>query len=194
MGQGRKVVRHVRSPQWLVGQLPVGLLDQDFSVRFVSMFQELAGTLMENADNVEHLADVSVAPAEMVRWIGSWIGADAVDESLPEYLQRAIVASSARTLTWRGTRLGLQHFLEMLSGYPADVIDGGGVWAAGDAPNDPRWVRMMVRSTGWLEEQDFVALIRDEIPAHVRAELWLGPRQIWSSASGGAIESQGVHR
>jgi hypothetical protein len=41
---------------------------------------------------------------------------------------------------------------------------------------------MTVTSTGWLEQADFVALVRDEVPAHVRAELWIGDRQVWSSA------------
>jgi hypothetical protein len=41
---------------------------------------------------------------------------------------------------------------------------------------------MTVASTGRLEEADFVALVRDEVPAHVRAELWIGDRQVWSSA------------
>ena len=59
-----------RSPQWLLNQLPVGMLDGDFFVRFVSIFQELGATLLEDADNIEHLADVSVAPDAMVRWLG----------------------------------------------------------------------------------------------------------------------------
>ena len=33
-----------RSPHWMLNQLPVGMLDGDFFVRFVSIFQELGGT------------------------------------------------------------------------------------------------------------------------------------------------------
>jgi hypothetical protein len=32
-----------------------------------------------------------------------------------------------------------------------------------------------------LSEPDFVELVRDEIPAHVRAELWVGDRRAWTS-------------
>lgn len=188
---GRRPVAHnSRSPQWLLNQLPVGLLDSDFFVRFVSMFQELGDSMLDNADNIDNLLDVTVAPPEVVRWLGSWIGVDSVDPSLPEDLQRHIVAGSARSLRWRGTRQGIEEFLRMTTGGECEVIDGGGVWEAGEAPVDVAWVQMKVETTGWLAEQDFVALVRDELPAHVRAQLFVGSRLIWSSREDIAAVSQ----
>ena len=171
-----------RDPLWMVNQLPVGMLDSSFFVRFVSLFQELANSLLENADNIEHVVDPTVAPGSMVRWLGSWIGLDAIDLQLPSELQRLVVRSSGRTLALRGTKAGLTEFLQMTSGAPAEVTDGGGVWREGQAPADTAFVRMSVASTGWLEEEDFIALLRDEIPAHVQAELWIAGRLAWSSA------------
>jgi phage tail-like protein len=171
----------VRSPAWLIEQLPNALLDTDFFVRFVSIFQELSESLVANADNMENVLDFSVAPAELVRWLGSWIGVEGIDEELPEELQRRIVESSADTLAWRGTARGLQRFLELISGGPAVVEDGGGVWRAGEAPSDTAWVRLEVESTGWMPEGDFALLVQDEVPAHVRAELWVGYRLVWRS-------------
>jgi phage tail-like protein len=171
----------VRSPVWLIEQLPNGLLDADFFVRFVSIFQELSESLVANADNMENVIDFSVAPPELVRWLGSWIGVEGIDEELPDELQRRIVESSADTLAWRGTARGLQRFLELISGGPAVVEDGGGVWRAGEAPSDTAWVRLEVESTGWMPEADFALLVQDEVPAHVRAELWVGDRLIWRS-------------
>jgi phage tail-like protein len=150
-------------------------------VRFVSIFQEVATSLLENADNIENVADVAVAPEAMVRWLGSWIGIEAIDPSLPGELQRRIVSSSSETLTWRGTARGLRRFLELTTNGTAEVVDGGGVWREGEAPGDSAWVRMTVDSTGWLSEADFVELVRDEVPAHVRTELYVGTRQVWSS-------------
>jgi phage tail-like protein len=170
-----------RNPQWLVNQLPVGMTNSDFFVRFVSIFQEIATSLLENADNLENVADVAVAPDAMVRWLGSWIGIEAIDPSLPGELQRRIVSSSSQTLTWRGTEQGLRRFLELTTNGPAEVVDGGGVWREGDAPSDTAWVRMTVASSGWLSEPDFVELVRDEVPAHVRAELYVVDRLVWSS-------------
>jgi phage tail-like protein len=173
--------RTARSPDWLLNQLPVGMLDSDFFARFVSIFQEVGETLLADADNIENVADLTVAPDNVVRWLGSWIGIDSIDRSLPEELQRRIVASSASTLAWRGTPAGLARFLELASDGPARVTDGGGVWLEGDAPSDTAWVRMEVDSTGWLPEADFVAMVRDEVPAHVRAELHVGTRCVWTS-------------
>ena len=170
-----------RSPTWLIDQLPVGLLDGDFFVRFVSIFQNVAGTFLEDADNVDNLLDLTVAPDALVRWLNSWIGGGAIDGSLPDDLQRRVAHSNAQTLTWRGTRAGLERFLALSSGAPATVVDGGGIWLDGDAPEDTAWVTMHVESTGWMPEADFVELVRDEVPAHVRAELWIGPRRAWHS-------------
>ncbi len=170
-----------RSPDWLLNQLPVGMLDSEFFVRFLRIFQELGDTLLADADNIDNIADLTVAPDALVRWLGSWIGVGAIDPSLPEELQRRIVASSAATLAWRGTPAGLTRFLELASDGPARVVDGGGVWRDGEAPAATSWVRMEVESTGWLPEADFVAMVRDEVPAHVRAELHVGTRCVWTS-------------
>lgn len=175
------VARPSRSPHWMLNQLPVGLLDSDFFVRFVSIFQELGEGLLDDADNIANVLDITVNPPEMLRWLGSWIGVDSVDPSLPIDLQRLIVSGSAMSLRWRGTRRGLLAFLRMTTGGECEVVDGGGVWAAGEAPQDVAWIRMTVQTTGWLDEKDFIALVRDELPAHARAELLVGDRLVWST-------------
>lgn len=173
-----------RNPQWLVNQLPVGMLGNDFFVRFVSIFQSMGETLMESADQVRHLADATVTPSQMLPYLASWIDSRIIDESLPEELQRTLLRSSARTLAWRGTRRGLHDYLAMLSGGDVEVIDGGGVWPAGEAPADAAWVRLQVEGTGHLSEDEFIALVRDEIPAHVRGELWINHRRVLNTGAG----------
>jgi hypothetical protein len=110
---------------------------------------------------------------------------------LPSELQRLVVRSSGRTLSLRGTKAGLTEFLQMTSGGPAEVTDGGGVWRDGEAPRDTAWVHLRVESTGWMPEADFIALIRDEVPAHVRAELYVGSRLLWSSDGEGVAGVDG---
>lgn len=174
-------LRPRRDPDWLVKQLPVQMASEDFFRRFVSIFQELGSTLLEDVDNIDHVIDLAVAPPEFVRWLGSWIDAGRIDGSLPEELQRRMVVGAARTLTWRGTATGLRGYLELLSGGPARVEDGGGIHRAGEAPADPSWVRLWVSSTGLLATAEFVALVRDEVPAHVRTELYVADDLVWST-------------
>ena len=179
----------MRRDDWLLAQLPVGMVEDDFFVRFVSIFQELATSIVDGVDNLENVLDITVAPEPMVRWLASWIGVESVDASLPHTLQRRIVRASARMLAWRGTRHGLRQFLELMSGGPVEIEDSGGVFREGQAPDGPPWVRMRVGSTGWLSEADFVALGRDEIPAHVDIELWVGGRSVLPAADSPQLES-----
>jgi phage tail-like protein len=165
----------------MLQQLPVAMSSEDFFVRFVSIFQEVGSTLLEDADNVEHLLDLSVTPPAMVRWVGSWIGLGALDASLPEALQRRIVSSAAHTLGWRGTAYGLRTYLELVTGAAVVIEEGGGIWRDGEAPTDTAWLRLHVAASGMLAEPELVEVVRDEVPAHVRCELFLAERLLWTS-------------
>ncbi|MCU1593827.1 MAG: phage tail protein [Frankiales bacterium] len=169
----------MRRDDWLLAQLPVGMVEDDFFVRFVSIFQELATSLLEGADNIDSVLDPTVAPDSMVRWLGSWIGTDTIDPTLPVELQRRTVRTAARTLAWRGTRRGLVEFLTLLSRSDVEVEDSGGVYPEGGAPEDPPWVSIRVGGTGGLTDRDFLALVRDQVPAHAYTEVHVGDRRIW---------------
>jgi phage tail-like protein len=175
----------MRRNDWLVGQLPMGMLDDDFFIRFTSIFQELATTMLDGADNIPNVVDVTVAPDAMVRWLGSWIGVRSIDSSLPDGLQRRIVREAGQILAWRGTRRGLTQFLELLTGGPAEVEDSGGIFVAGAGGDRPPHVRMKVQSTGWISERDFLGLVEDELPANVTYELYVGDHRLWPAAAEG---------
>jgi phage tail-like protein len=166
----------------MVNQLPVGMVQDDFFVRFVSIFQDVATSLLEGADNLEHIPDLTVTPSPLISVLAAWIGAEAVDANLPEGLQRTLLARSGRAMSQRGTVDGLRQYLEMLSDGPAEVIDGGGIWPEGDAPPDVAWVRMQVQGTGHLSEDEFVRMVRHQVPAHVRAELFIADRRVLATA------------
>lgn len=177
-----------RRTDWLLNQLPMGMLDDDFFVRFVSLFQEVATTLLSGADNVPSTVDVTVAPPELVRYLGSWLGVSAIDPSLPEELQRRLVRQAGRTLAWRGTRKGLEGFLEVVTGAPAVVEDSGAILrepidtassnGSGPSPVGARTVTIHLASLGWMTAEDFVTLVADEIPANVSWTLFVDGEQI----------------
>jgi phage tail-like protein len=177
-----------RRPDWLLAQLPMGMLDDEFFVRFVSLFQHVASTLLEGADNIDNIVDPTVAPLPVVRWLASWLGVTSIDPTLPEATQRAFVRRAGEILAWRGTRRGLEGFLEAITGGPVNVAETGAVVrdrALGADDEDaqprqyPRVVDIEVSSLGWLSPADFVELVADEIPASVLWTLRLGGDQLW---------------
>jgi phage tail-like protein len=171
-----------RPDDWLVRQLPQGMLAEEFFVRFVSIFQAEADTLLAHADNLPYLADVGVTPTAMVREMARWLGLAGIDASFPPAAQRRILSTAAATLQWRGTAAGLRRLLELYSGGPVRISESGGVFAEGTAPAGPAWVVLEVDSTGPLDEPDFLRLVLDEVPAHVRTEILVGGRAIWPRA------------
>jgi phage tail-like protein len=169
----------VRREDWLVHQLPVGMIEDDFLVRFVSIFQELADTVVGQIDNLPHMFDVTVAPPAMVRALGRWIGLDWVDPSLPDALQRRIVTEYFSMLRWRGTQRGMRQLLELISEAPAVVEETGGLYLEGECPADAGHVVLRVESSGWATDDDLLRIVRAELPASVTFELLVGGRRIW---------------
>ena len=121
-----------RRPDWLVGQLPVGMLDNDFFYRFASIFQEEATTLLDDVDNLGNVIDPAVAPLPMLRFLAGWLGLPPLAPSLDEAYQRRYVHEAAEWRWWRGTKLGLTGLLDLLTGGPVEIADSGGIFRQGD--------------------------------------------------------------
>lgn len=202
----------MRRDDWLLRQLPVGMTDSDvlsaeppFFVRFVTLFQQMADTVMDQVDSVAHTFDPAVAPDNMVRLMAAWFGVDWVDSSLPDRLQREVVMRYADLIAWRGTRRGLVLLLELMTNGPVEVRDSGGVFAEGEAPGGAPHVRLDVAAFPWnrplpdpspasltdpprqslvadLSRDDFIRIVRDELPATVTFDLWVAGVRIWPSS------------
>jgi phage tail-like protein len=164
-------------PGWLVQQLPRALAHDRFTRGFVGIFEEIADGVRSQVDSLEYYLDVDSAPPPFVRWLGSWIGLD-VEASLPEERQRAIVRIAGQLFIARGTAQGLAAILEAVTGAPARVIDGGGVWRRGEAP--PNSGRILVRLTesGGLDEAHLYRLIQSDLPVGTTFELRIGDRTV----------------
>ena len=52
-----------RRDDWLVHQLPVGMVEDEFLVRFLSIFQDVADTVIDQVDNLPHMFDADRRPA-----------------------------------------------------------------------------------------------------------------------------------
>lgn len=181
----------MRRDDWLTHQLPVGMAEDDFLFRFVSIFQHVADTVVHQIDTLPHVFDPTVTPTPVVRSMAAWIGVDWVDSSLDDRVQREIVLQYSQLVQWRGTRRGLRQLLSLLSG-GADVSirDSGGVFPEGEAPHSPPHVRLEMASAGWSRIDDLVRIIREELPATVTFDLWVAGEHVWPRA-GAATERSG---
>ncbi len=168
-----------RQPDWLVGQLPVGMLDNQFFYRFASLFQEEAGTYLDDLDSLAYMIDPAVAPPGMVRFLAGWLALAPIDPDIDELHQRRVVQAASNLRWWRGTKQGLTRLLELYTRGPVEVDENGFVGRPDEYSGRPAAVRVRVTSTGWLAEPEFVEMVRDEVPANAALELYVGERRIW---------------
>jgi phage tail-like protein len=156
----------------------MGMTEDDFFVRFVSIFQEVGGTVFDQIDMLPFVFDTAVAPDALVRAIGSWVGLDWVDPSLPDLAQRRLVRGYSALLPWRGTRKGLTELLHLITGVEPDIVDSGGVYLENEAPASVPHVRISVSASGPATDQDLLRIVREELPATVTFELEVAGRRV----------------
>lgn len=186
-----------RRPGWLVDQLPPAMVDEDFFRRFVTIFEEQAATLQAHGDNLDVLADTRLTPAEMLPWLASWIGvraldgatgSDAATAEAGEARQRALLEAWAATLQARGTSGALRSVLTALCGPGVVVREGGGVFSEGTCPSDTAWLEVDLPTAGGLDPRSLLALVLDEIPAHVRVTVRVAGDQIYPAVTADLLE------
>jgi len=168
---------------WLVGQLPIGMRDDDLLVRLATIFERVGGTLRAGADATELVADHRVTSASMLQYLSTWTGLEVLDPELPLLRQRAVVRAVSRSVPLRGTVAALRTLLEAITEEPVDIFDAGGVFRGGEAPRHDGRVEVRVRGTGHLTSDELVSLVRDEVPAHLALRLVvLGEGGDWTVA------------
>lgn len=157
----------VYPPGWLVGQLPVGMRDDDLLVRFTTIFERVGETLRAGADGIEHVVDPTLTTPDMLVYLAAWLGYTQLDTELPIDAQRRLLAAFGRALPCRGTRRGLTLLLEAITDGPVRIEEPGGVYREGQAPRLAGEVVVTVTSTGHLRPHELESFVRDEVPAHL---------------------------
>jgi len=180
----------MRSDKWLAQQLPVAMTDDDFLMRFLSIFQSMSDTVLDQIDSLSHAFDPSVAPEPMVQAMTRWIGVDWGDSTLPERFQRDMLRTySAEVLQHRGTLQGLRALLALLChdthlDGPAEieVEDGGSVYLrehGDDERPSGSWVNVRIPRPQGFGVEDLVRIIRAEVPLGVTLSIWIDDDQVW---------------
>jgi phage tail-like protein len=163
---------------WLLAQLPAELGRDQVVAGFVRAFEEIADSVRDQVDDIEHELDVNLASPEMLSYLASWVGLDidvsrvASDDPNTRIAQRRMIKSVGQALVWRGTRRGVETLLEALTDSRVDVIDTGGVFGPGETvPRPSDEVVVELDHTGLLTRNQVLAFLAEELPVGVRVDL-----------------------
>ena len=156
---------------WLVGQLP-RVMAEDLVLRgFVTALEEVAGSVRDRVDSVEHHLDTGLAAPEMLQFLARWLGVELEPTDPPEY-QRSLVREVGRLLGWRGTRHGVESLLEAATGSRVTVLDNGGVYGNDEpVPAPDHKVVVQLDHTGHLSERQVRRILEAELPLGAQVEL-----------------------
>ncbi len=102
--------------------LPSIYLDDDFTGRFLLIFEAMMSPDIWIIDNLELYFSPEIAPLEWVRWIAGWFDIYIAPE-LPAERQRAILSQAGWLAARRGTRAGLERLLELYCGVRPEIIE-----------------------------------------------------------------------
>jgi phage tail-like protein len=95
-------------------------VDEDPMRRFLFLFQHMMTSVTEEIDHIIDLTDPLLCKPKFLPWLASWVGF-ALDESLPVHQQRELVRRAIRLMRTRGTRLGMEEMVRILTAAPVRV-------------------------------------------------------------------------
>jgi len=96
--------------------------DSDGLRRLLLLFQHVMTTVTDRIDSLDHLIDPLLTEAQFLPWLASWVGFE-LDESLPIHQQRELVRRAIRLYRTRGTRVGVEEMVEVLTAAPVRVLE-----------------------------------------------------------------------
>jgi phage tail-like protein len=94
----------------------------DFSSRFLMLFESFWKPLSQQIDQIDHYFDPDLTPPIFVPWLASWIGMP-VDPSLPLERVRTLLKNALMLFQCRGTLLALKTYLEIYTAGQVHVIE-----------------------------------------------------------------------
>lgn len=182
-------------------QLPAPMASDPTLVRFLKIFEDIAGPLYRRAGEHHLLVSPGTAPPRLLAWMSAIM--DAEVDGLGDGQKRDLTQTIIDTRAERGSTQAIERILGAYTGAPVKVSEGGGVAYDADeqdreGPNrapvrrppppdgvettasnqDPALVGIDVSTLGAFTEQRFANLVRKMIPAHMIARITVQGRDI----------------
>lgn len=102
--------------------LPAIYQADDMMGRFVMLFESFWAPIEQQIETMPYYFDPQMTTSDLLPWLASWIGL-VLDENWPEDRRRLLLQSAASLYRRRGTRQGLQDFLEIYTGEKARIAE-----------------------------------------------------------------------
>jgi len=148
--------------------------DSDFLGRFLLIFEHILSPVDRTITNIPEYFDPGITPPEYVQWLASWVGI-ALDGRWPEERQREVVRKAPELFRWRGTRRGMEQFIQLYTGSTPEIDQPTLREIAADRSRAFRFsVRVRVPRSAALSRQLVESIIELEKPAFAACSLeWI---------------------
>lgn len=173
----RGMVTDLDTPVPLVTRLPGIYQDGDFTARFVSAFDTALAPVFSTLDNLAAYVDPRTAPADLLAYVGSWVGAPREDDTAVA-VQRLAVAEAVRVHRLRGTATGVRDVVAHLTGGQVLVQEtGAAAWSAVPAAPLPGsgpphlTVRVAVADPESVDRETVRQAVAESVPPYVTFEV-----------------------
>ncbi len=92
--------------------------------RFVMLFESFWRPIEAQIDNLPYYFDPEFTPTALLPWLATWVDLT-LDERWPEEKRRRLLSSAVALYRKRGTRRGLQEYLEIYTGANVQISEHG---------------------------------------------------------------------
>ena len=102
--------------------LPDIYSSDDFTSRFLMLFESFWKPISQQIDQVEYYFDPDLTPDEAIPWLASWVGLP-VDSLLPLNRMRKLLKNAIMFYQYRGTYKALKTYLEIYTSGEVEIIE-----------------------------------------------------------------------
>jgi phage tail-like protein len=107
----------------LLKYLPALYTEQDeFMGRFVMLFESFWDPIEARINNIHYYLDPKLTPPDLLPWLATWVDL-LLDEKWPEAKRRQLLSAMVPLYRQRGTRRGLQQYLEIYTGQTPHIAE-----------------------------------------------------------------------
>jgi phage tail-like protein len=94
----------------------------EFIGRFLMLFESFWAPVEHQIEHIDDYFDLKLTPLPFLRWLATWFDLD-LPEHWAEERQRRLLAEIVQLYRLRGTRSGLQRYLELVTGGQVQITE-----------------------------------------------------------------------